>query len=314
MKIVRTRIPFIVSYQLLIFFLLFIGCGSSPEKANHDADTISLNTLGYDLNNPDVTFVLPLVLHEISGIAVIDSSSVACVQDENGIVFIYNVRKKGITDQITFHGNGDYEGITNENGTIYVLRSDRTLFRIKSLKSSELAEEIRLKVLPHNDYEGLCFDRKNNRLLIAPKEKIENGSGTGVKRGIYGFDLKIEIPENAPVIGFNLAVIKKFAAENNIFPVSETDKKGKGDKSEINFSPSAIGIHPLTGKLFLLSSTDRMLFVFDMSGTIEFMTRLNPEMFTMPEGITFFENGDMLISNEGQKGIPTILRFNYKND
>jgi hypothetical protein len=29
------------------------------------------------------------------------------------------------------------------------------------------------------------------------------------------------------------------------------------------------------------------------------------------EGISFFENGDMLISNEGEDRKPTLLRFNY---
>lgn len=308
----NTSIIHIVSYFLSIFFLNILSCSNSPDKGNVTNVTNNVNSIGYDLNNPDKTFVLPLVLHEISGIAVIDSSSVACVQDENGIVFIYDVRKKGITDQVTFHGNGDYEGITKANSTIYVLRSDGTLFLVNNLKYSDPAEEIRLKELPRNNYEGLCYDRKNNRLLIAPKEKINNSHETAIKHGIYGFDLKKGMPENDPVIGFDLSAIKRFAAENNVFPRSETGKKDKGNKPQINFSPSAIGIHPVTGKLFLLSSADRMLFVFDMNGTIEYMTRLDPEIFNMSEGITFFENGDMLISNEGQNGNATLLRFKYK--
>jgi hypothetical protein len=48
-----------------------------------------------------------------------------------------------------------------------------------------------------------------------------------------------------------------------------------------------------------------------MNGTIEYSEKLNPELFNMPEGITFFKNGDMLISNEGKDKYPTILRFNY---
>lgn len=40
---------------------------------------------------------------------------------------------------------------------------------------------------------------------------------------------------------------------------------------------------------------------------------LNPLVFNKPEGITFFENGDMMISNEGQHKKPTLLRFNYSS-
>jgi hypothetical protein len=49
-----------------------------------------------------------------------------------------------------------------------------------------------------------------------------------------------------------------------------------------------------------------------MNGTIEYIEKLNPDVFNMPEGIAFFGNGDMLISNEGRINPPTILRFNYK--
>jgi hypothetical protein len=41
------------------------------------------------------------------------------------------------------------------------------------------------------------------------------------------------------------------------------------------------------------------------------MEKLNPAMFNKPEGITFFANGDMLITNEGQEGSPTLLCFPY---
>ena len=85
----------------------------------------------------------------------------------------------------------------------------------------------------------------------------------------------------------------------------------KGDKKDpdIEFRPSAIGIHPLTNKLFLLSGMEKLLFVFNMNGETEYIEKLDPELFPQPEGITFLKNGDMLISNENNK--PTILKFNY---
>jgi len=39
---------------------------------------------------------------------------------------------------------------------------------------------------------------------------------------------------------------------------------------------------------------------------------LDPRVFNKAEGITFMENGDMLITNEGQDHRPTLLRFNYQ--
>jgi len=54
------------------------------------------------------------------------------------------------------------------------------------------------------------------------------------------------------------------------------------------------------------------LFVFSAKNEIEFIGRLNPELFVQPEGITIMKNGDMYISNEGQKQPATLVRFNYR--
>jgi uncharacterized protein YjiK len=69
----------------------------------------------------------------------------------------------------------------------------------------------------------------------------------------------------------------------------------------IKFGTSAIGIHPVTKKLFLLSASDYLLFIFNMKGDIEHIEQLNPTTFNKAEGITFYENGDMLITKTKDK-------------
>ncbi|MCX6302486.1 MAG: hypothetical protein NTW82_09910 [Bacteroidia bacterium] len=307
----ETGIILIPSYILLIYFLGIISCSNSSDNRNQTIDTIGVNIIGYDLTCPDETIILPPVLHEISGITVIDSSSVACVQDENGIVFIYDIQRKEIKKQLTFHGNGDYEGITLANDTIYVLRSDGVLFEITDLKSSVIAEKILLSKLSDIENEGLCYYRKSNMLLIAPKDKPKKESEDKDRRGIYGFDLNTRELIKKPGIIIDLSAINEFAADNKIIVQAKSGNKDKEGNPDIKFRPSAIGIHPVTDKFFVLSATDQMLFFFDLDGTIEYMVYLNPEIFNMPEGIAFFENGDMLISNEGQNMNATLLRFNY---
>lgn len=313
MKKTETGFILIPAYLLLIFFLNIISCSNSSDKRSHPADTKGDNFLGYNLTHPDETFFLPPVLHEISGITLIDSSSIACVQDENGIVFVYDVQKRQLRSQSFFDGDGDYEGITKAGGTIYVLRSDGLLFEIKSLKTSDLARTIPLKGIPYNEIEGLCYDQKNNRLFIAPKDKPKDSEEKN-KRGIYGFDLNRGALLEKPVISIDISKIKKFATDNKVFDQVKSEKKDKDDKPDIKFRPSAIGIHPVTGKLFVISATEQILFVFNINGTIEKMSKLNPEIYNMPEGITFFKNGDMLISNEGQNRNATIIRLNYNPD
>jgi len=296
--------------HIIISFIILSGCGPGTVRTVQKPDNKSLSALGYDLNNPDETFILPSILHEISGITVIDSSSVACVQDEAGIIFIYDLRKKTITQSVTFYGNGDYEDIARVDGIFYVLKSNGTLYKIPDMNRPVPAEEIRLKEIPHKDIEGLCYDSKDERLLIAPKDKADKDDDAEVKQGLYGFDLKTGELMNDPLIEFKLPAIKEFAA--SIIEPVEYNKKGDPKKPDIRFSPSAIAIHPVTGRLYLLSADDHMLFIFSLQGKIEYMTRLNPQIFNMAEGITFCQNGDMLISNEGQNGNASLLRFSYR--
>ena len=314
MKKEKTGILLIASYFFLIFSLNLLSCNISADKSHNSTGTKSKSFAGYNFTDSDETIILPAILHEISGITIIDSSTIACVQDENGIVFIYDILRKEIMRQISFHGNGDYEGITRVNDTIYVLRSDGVLYEITNLKSSGIAREILLKKISDNDNEGLCYDQKNKRLLIAPKDKLRIDSEDKDIREIYGFDLKTGDLIKKPVINIDLSGIKKFASENMVFSQGKSKKENPEDKPDIKFRPSAIGIHPLTEKLFVLSATEKILYIFNLNGTIKDMIKLNPDIFNMPEGIAFFKNGDMLVSNEGQNKMPTLLRFNFKSN
>ena len=56
---------------------------------------------------------------------------------------------------------------------------------------------------------------------------------------------------------------------------------------------------------------ERLLFVFNINGEIEYIEKLDPDLFSQPEGITFMKNGDMLISNDVKDNKPALLRFNY---
>ena len=269
---------------------------------------------GYDLSHPDKTSTLPDTLREISEITRIDSATFACIQDENGILFIFDPIKNEITQQCAFNIDGDYEGIACVGDTIYVLRSDGTLFEIINFSSEHFKLKSYSTGIPANNNEGLCYDAENNRLLIACKGKIGKGPELKDKRVIYGFELSTKKLTSEPVYNFDLQEIKEYLIKNNVDIPTKTRKK-KGElinEPQIKFRASAISIHPLTNKLFLLSASDYLLFVINMNGKIEKIVTLSPSIFNKAEGIAFFNNGDMLITNEGQDKKPTVLYFKYK--
>ncbi|MCE3260501.1 MAG: hypothetical protein K0S12_2142 [Bacteroidetes bacterium] len=266
----------------------------------------------YDLQSPDAVQLLPDTLREISGLTDIDSVSFACIQDENGIVFIYDIIKNTIRKQYTFNLNGDYEGIARVGKTIFVLRSDGVLFRISDYTNPAFKVTSYDTGIPANNNEGLCYDSEYNRLLIACKGKLEKGPEGKDRRAIYGFDLGTMKLTREPVYDFDVSVIKSVAEKQKVRLPQRTKKKDEVSLPVLKFMTSDIDIHPISKKLYLLSASDHLLFVFNGAGTVEHIQSLDPQMFNKPEGITFLENGDMFITNEGQNKKATLLRFNYR--
>jgi len=267
---------------------------------------------GYDLSSPVSRVVLPPILHEISGLTETGPSTFACIQDENGKLFIVNTEKNEIEREISFGLDGDYEGITRVGETIYVLRSDGLLYEIPDYRSGSKQTIYHDTHIPAANNEGLCYDSKNNRLLIGCKGRVSKEQEEKDRRLIYAFDLKTKKLGATPAYDFNVNEITAFAVSNKVISAFRENKKGRMVSNILKFSTSEIAIHPRNKLLYVLCSADHLLMVFDENGTIKHMQALDPVIFNKPEGITFFPDGDMLITNEGQKNVPTLLRFKYK--
>jgi uncharacterized protein YjiK len=291
-----------VLLNLLLHFLH--GAGLNAQTGNKIPD--------YDLSAPDNRTVLPPALYEISGITEINNSDIACVQDENGVIFIYSLTENKILKEIFFGYNGDYEGITRVGTTMYVLRSDGVIYEVPEFETGKQSTVYHDTGIPASNNEGLCYDEKNNRLLIACKGRV-NGKDKNV-RLIYAFNLQTKKLDHRPVYEFNVSAVTDFAIRHNILPPLNKNKKGKDVKPQLKLGLSGIAIHPLTKKIFLLSDPDRMLLIFEPGGKLEYLVSLDPELFNKPEGICFLANGDLLISNEGDGKQPSLLRFRYRGD
>ncbi len=124
--------------SFLLVFIGFIGANFSFAQVS----------IPYNLKQEDQTIILPGELHEVSGLTIIDSRTFACVQDEAGIAFIYDLVIQEVTRKIHFAGPGDYEGIAPVGKDLYVLRSDGVLFRIHDFakkRRKESATRIRAR-------------------------------------------------------------------------------------------------------------------------------------------------------------------------
>ena len=228
---------------------------------------------------------VPDDLEEISGIDYLGENRFACVQDEDGKVFIYNTANSKVEKEIDFGKSGDYEDLAIAGKSIFVLRADGHLFEIRNFSAPNP------QILEYNsqlrgyDSEGLCFDPKGNRLLLAVKELKGNQKQT--ERPVYAFDLAAHKLSGQLVFEIDL--------NHKLF------KDLKEKKTSNRLKPSAIEVNPKTGDIFVLEGAEPKLLILDPTGQPKAMHKLKGEDFKQPEGLAFSPEGTLFISNEGSK-------------
>lgn len=261
-----------------------------------------------DIENPLERIILPEILHEISGLTDLGPTTIACVQDELGVVFIYDFIQQKITTSFRFAEDGDYEGITKVENKIYVLRSDGALFEIEYQNDNKIDVQIIETRIAAANNEALCYDEKNKRLLIGSKVKSGKGSNNN-ERHIHSFNLNAKTIEDEPAFTLNKNEIIEFATNNNVRLPSKENKKSGKSSINIKLGVSGISIHPKTQDLYVLCAIDYLFLIYNSAGELKDLKLLDKKRYPQAEGITFYENGELFISNEGQNGQPTLIRF-----
>lgn len=237
---------------------------------------------------------LPSELREVSGISWIGENKIAAVQDEDGIIFIYDLDKKKVVKEIEFGGAGDYEGLAIEGEDAYVLESDGTITIIEKYQDSDKkTTSYKTKFNEKNNMESLELDLANHQLLIIPKDRDIDSDD---RKGVYAFSLEDYKLVDNPVMQLDMddEVLKHFR-EKKVYK---------------NFRPSDIAIHPQTKEMYMLEGAKPKLLILDENGTAKKGYRLDKNIFPQPEGITFGKDGSLYISSEGKKdGIGTITKL-----
>ena len=228
------------------------------------------------------TWKLPSILKEVSGIAFLAPNKIACVQDERGSIFIYNLKTSKIEQEIKFAGKGDFEGLAVNRETAYVLESNGTLYEIRDFLGTVSVKKAETFFTSKNNLEGLFYEKTKNRLLLAVKGDDPQSKD---EKNIYAVQLpSLEMLEKP---------IYKLTFEEEIF--DDIRKEDRGD----SFYPSEVAVDPSTGKIFVLEAREPKLLILNASGVPEKLHRLDPEYFPQPEGMTFDSSGNFYISNEG---------------
>jgi uncharacterized protein YjiK len=245
-------------------------------------------------DKPLKTIMLPAKLAEISGITFYKDGYLLGHHDENASIYLINY-EGGNAEKLVDPGiNGDFEDIAFTGDKTYLLQSNGTIYEFDMQDTVSNKPQIyKTNLNEKNDTEGLAYDKYNNKLLIACKNK------PGIKKTEVGLNVRC-------IYQFDL--LSKKLIEKPLVTI-DLDKLSK-QYGIAKFMPSAIAIHPQNGHIYILASVGKALIVMDRDNEIVETYKLKPSIFQQPEGLCFHPDGHQLfISNEGSSSNANLLVF-----
>lgn len=270
--------------SVLFIFILAESCQLNSAERKKPTIKQSLAKKNVSKIAIEKKYELPTELNEISGMAWLKENTFACIQDEEGIIYIYDVAQEKILQQIAFAGPGDYEGLTTDGNTAYVQRADGTIFSISNFLGKEVqVKEFKTGLTAQQNIEGITFDEKNNRLISVVKDQEP---GKPNYKGVYAFNLNSFRLNETPVF--------KIPTSSNLYEQANL-KKG-------TFYPSGISVNKASGHYFIVDGRQAGVLELDENGNLLKVYQLNKKDFAQPESVTFDAAGNIYISSEAGKG------------
>ena len=274
----------------LLLLVLALGAASActdrppaptPATPTGDAE----DATPYRLDAPDAVIELPSELKEISGLTMLPSGNLGAIQDERGTIYEIDPATGAIVDRLSFRGSGDFEGLELAGDAVWTLRSDGDLYPVyRDSTGAPTSRKVETGLKSRNDTEGLAFDGQR-RLLIACKEWP--GSGLGDVRAIWSFDIETETMSPVPV-----ALLDRRQVDGRL-----------------TFKPSALAVHPVSRRVYVLSSVRTAVAVLSPDGALLAVHDFPPALVPQPEGLAFSADGTMYVSSEGTTGPGLLLRY-----
>jgi hypothetical protein len=174
-----------------------------------------------------------------------------------------------------------------------LLQSKGHITSLKFVSPDSVAmKEYKLDLEGKNEFEILYLDKGQNRLIMLCKDCEADDKNS---LSAWAFDLASQSFSKSPVYVIDVRKIEDLMQEK-----------------KLKFKPSAAGVHPLTGQLYIISSLNKVLVIADKNGVPEKVYRVSPGLYKQPEGLAFSPEGHLIISNESAgTGAADIMVFKY---
>ena len=294
-----------------LVLIALIGCGSGePPGGTVSPGASATSAAPYRFDAPTAQFDLPGRLDEISGLTALGDGLLGAVQDEDGVLYVIDAATGEVEHEHDFGKGGDYEGVERVGDRVVVLRSDGELSVIEDWQRDKARAPTHDPGLHGScDAEGLVYDADGARLLIACKESP--GGGLRGVRGVYAFDLATNTLDPTPAF---VIAADSLAASDGQRAVDVVVRTLVRPLVDINaFKPSALGVHPTTGEIYVLSSVRKTIVVLDRAGAVMAVWPLPERLLPQPEALAFFPDGTLFLASEADGGQAHLLRYAYRS-
>jgi hypothetical protein len=246
----------------------------------------------FDLEHPNSIVPLPMGNMPLSDLTLLDSTQMFCIQSSTGGVVIYDLDSNKISASLSLGIQEVIRDIVVVDSSLLLFDENMSVYRsyapFDSLHTTQLT-----KGNTSWKSASICHHAMTHRLFIVGS--VDNLEQT--ERFVYTYNLNNTKFQEEPLFQFDVSALETFAQTNNIkintFKVNAMQDTVLG----FNFIPTAIAVHPKTNDIYILSSIDRTLAVFNQFGELVNLAVLEPRQFPVPSGMVFNAQGDLYISN-----------------
>lgn len=264
---------------ILIHIFVFMFCLSCKSK--------DIRQMAHVQMENQAQIKLSHKLREISGIVFDKKGRLFCHDDERAVIYQLDPSTGDILKIFTFGlfiKRGDFEDITIAGDTFYMVESGGTIYEFREGSDKEQVDynvyDTNLDKNP--DVEGICFDPKENTLLLALKGDPGAGLDKNEKRAVYSFSLTTKKLNPKP----------RFILDINTILTESKEK---------DFAPSAITYNPVNDHFYIIAAVGNVMVEINRQGKIVTLTKLSSKIHEQPEGIAFQDPSHLFISDEGKK-------------
>jgi len=236
---------------------------------------------------------LPRSLEEISGLALTEGGHLLAHNDERAVVYQLDPSEGTVIKAFSagIGGiRGDFEGIATVGGRVFLVTSSGEVLETAEGEDGDAMDyrlnRTRLEGLC--EFEGLAYDAASHSLLLPCKETKTR-----------------ELAGHLVVLEVKLDPMRAYPVPRIFIPFQELEESDLGD----SFHPSAIEIHPGTGRAFLVSAQEEAILEVSPQGALLGGHSLSGKTHRQPEGITFLRDGTLLIADEGRGKRGRLTRY-----